>query len=520
MESSRPGTRFAPVPVARRERVPRAFALALFGLACFSADAQSDVRRFQSDSALSRARALVEAGEPEQAVRIYEGLAEANPGDKGILLKLAVARFQAAQYEQAIGLCRQVVERDPGLAPFWLFLGASHYNLEQFDDAVRALSRALDLQPGERNARLMLAESLLSLGSAREALPHFEEVSATLPDSPRVWYGLNRTYVLLQETESRRLRQEFPASGFAAASFADEYREAAVYEQAAVRYREALERPEELGVVASRHAAEALAAIHRESGRSDLAGEVSARHLRSPAGGCGAEGAACAFADGRLDDVLRASGSSADAGALLYWRARAYSALAEAAFRRLSTLPPSAQFHEIEARRLGTQGSHRLAARSWGEALDLDPTNRVLRTGLANALYEARDFDAALPLLNELIESEPSAELLFLRGGSNLNLHRVEQAVTDLVRAVELAPGLDRARAELSRAYLLVGQPESAIPHLQRLLRSDSDGSYHYRLATAYGQTGRSDLAADALRGYRRIVSERDGAAGKPSAAF
>lgn len=517
MEVFRGGTRFALVIAQWQAWIPSAFTLALYCLACLSADAQPDVRRFQAGSTLSRARALVEAGEPERAARIYEDLVNAFPNDTGLLLKLAVARFQAAQYRQAISLCRQAVRRDPKLAPFWLFLGASHYKLGQFDEAARALQRVLELQPGERNAELMLAESLLSLGRARAALPHFKEVSTTLPDSPRVWYGLNRVYVLMRDAESRHLRQEFPDSMFTAASLADGYREAGAYEQAVLHYRNALGRSEEMGGVATRHAAEALAAIHRQSGRRDLAGEVAVRHLRSPAGDCTAELAACAFDAGRFDDVLRASASSPDAGALFYWRARAYSALAEAAFRRLSGLPNSAQFHEIEARRLGSQGSHRLAARSWREALMLAPSNRVLKTGLASALYEARDFNAALPVLDELIAEEASAELLFLRGSSNLSLQRVEQAVTDLVRAVELAPGLSRARAELSRAYMQVGQPENAIPHLQRLLPRDFDGSYHYRLATAYGQTGQRDLAANLLRGYKRVVSERGKSAGELS---
>jgi hypothetical protein len=48
-------------------------------------------------------------------------------------------------------------------------------------------------------------------------------------------------------------------------------------------------------------------------------------------------------------------------------------------------------------------------------------------------------------------------------------------------------------------------RPRDAIPHLNAALGQDEEGRLHYRLAQAYRQTGRSDLAASALRKFNAL---------------
>ncbi len=187
---------------------------------------------------------------------------------------------------------------------------------------------------------------------------------------------------------------------------------------------------------------------------------------------------------------------------------RAFSALLEDdSLQLLAGLGDSPELHELRARGFAERGSHLMAARAWRAALDLDPGGTNLKTGLANALYEARDFRTTGPVLDELLEEGESPELRFLRGSALLNEQRANEAVPHLERAVELAPDLERARAELSRAYLALDRPEGAIPHLRRILESDQNGSYAYRLATAYRRAGKKDLseaARTAARADRR----------------
>lgn len=462
---------------------------------------------------MARARELVRSGQPEQAAAVYERLVAAAPSDPGLLLKLAVARFEAGQYSQAASVSRDGAAAHPRWAPFWLFLGASRYKLERFEEAVAALERAASLQPEERNGLLMLAESLLALGRASEALPRFLRASELLPVDPRTWYGVNRSAALLRASKLKRLREGFPDSGFLVASLGDRAAAASASELAAEHYAAALARRTELGWVLARELAAKLAVLRRKLG--DPSGAEAADRLagRLQGADCLTEAVACAFRDGRLEEVLGAAGGPGS----LYWASRACLRLEQESLQRLSELGGSPQLHEVRARGFAERGSHRLAARAWRAALDLDPGGRVLKTGLANALYEARDFRAAGPVLDELLAEGESPELRFLRGSALLSQQRANEAAPHLERAVELAPDLERARAELSRAYLALDRSEDAIPHLRRIVESDPNGSYAYRLATAYRRAGKKDLAAAAMRRYRSLAAGRDGGVGRPA---
>ncbi len=483
-------------------------ALALAGLLAWAPTAAAQPSGAETQQAAARARALVEAGRAGEAAAIYDGLLREDPHNLRLLLNLTVARFKASEYREAIQICQRMLRLDERSGPAWLFLGASQYQLQRYRAAIEPLRRALLFSPGDRNAELMLAESLLLAGRHRSALPHFRAVSQQLPDSPRVWYGLNRGYVALGREASQELQQQHPESAAAHVAAGLQHFEQGALDAAAASLRAALARHGQLGQTARDSVAARLASLPRHAGDETLGAATRPSRSSHAARSCGEPPAACAFAAGKLERALELAWE-AQGTAALFWRLQAASALAAAAYDRLADLPESAQLHELRARRLGRRGIHRRAARSWRQAIDLDPANRILKVGLANALYEAHAFPAAIPLLDELLASEASPELLFLRGSSKLNLHQVEGALADLARALELRPSLTRARAELSRAYMLQGTPEQAVPHLQQLLDSDDDGSYHYRLAKAYAQTGQASLATAALEEYARRQAAR-----------
>lgn len=149
----------------------------------------------------ARARALVNAGEPAEAVPLYEELLRAEPDNSALAVNLLVARFKANQYEEVIALARRLVGKQPELTAAWLFLGASELRLGRPAKAVAPLERVLAAQPGERNARLMLAESLLRLERFAEAAENFSRAAEALPGNPRVWYGLERSYHAMAKSE-------------------------------------------------------------------------------------------------------------------------------------------------------------------------------------------------------------------------------------------------------------------------------------------------------------------------------
>lgn len=483
-------------------------ALALAGLLAWAATAAAQPSGAETQQAAAKAKALVEAGRTGEAAAIYDGLLREDPRNLRLLLNLTVARFKAGEYREAVQLCQRMLRLDERSGPAWLFLGASQYQLQRYRAAVEPLRRALLLRPGDRNAELMLAESLLLTGRHRSALPHLRAVSQQLPDSPRVWYGLNRAYAALGRQAAQELQQQQPESAAAHVAAGLQHLDQGAPDAAAASLRAALARRGELGQTARDAVADRLASLPRDAGDAALGAAPKPSRSSSASGNCGEPPAACAFAAGKIERALELASEGQDTAAL-FWQLQAARALAAAAYDRLADLPESAQLHELRARRLGRRGIHRRAARSWQQALNLDPANRILKVGLANALYDAHAFSEAIPILDELLASETSPELLFLRGSSRLNLHQVEGALPDLVRSLELRPSLTRARAELSRAYMLQGTPEQAVPHLQQLLDLDDDGSYLYRLAKAYAQTGQAALATAALEEYARRQAAR-----------
>jgi uncharacterized protein HemY len=60
------------------------------------------------------------------------------------------------------------------------------------------------------------------------------------------------------------------------------------------------------------------------------------------------------------------------------------------------------------------------------------------------------------------------------------------------------------AHASLGRALVQSGDFEKAIPHLEKALPDDADGSVHYQLAQAMQRTGKPERAQVLLAEYQK----------------
>ena len=446
---------------------------------------------------LRKARDLVRTGRAEEAIPIYASLVAATPNDPALRMNLAIAYFTAKRYESAIGECETVLAVQPSTAAAWLFLGASHFQLERPAQAATALEKAVAMTPQDPNARLMLAEALLRLDREEEAIGQFEILEQPLAGNPRVWYGLERGYSALAESALKKLAADPAATGYVHALRADQLREQGFYGQALFQYRQArASLPDLPGIDAS------IRGIYLQTGHREWASALESK-IRPIE--CDDGSAQCLFLSGRYKSVLEQTAAKAS-GEPLYWRTRAARVLAEAALDRLAVLPPSAQWHEIRARRLEERGSHSEAIEEWREALELSPGNPVLERGLAISLHGNRAYEQALPLIEKLRAVEPdSPDLRFLAGTALLGLGRAADAIPELLKAVELRPDFSTARGELGRAFLQTGQAAEAIPYLESSLNGDADGSRRFQLARAYRAVGRTEEAAKTLEEYQEL---------------
>ena len=184
-----------------------------------------------------------------------------------------------------------------------------------------------------------------------------------------------------------------------------------------------------------------------------------------------------------------------------------YRELARQAYNRLIELPRSREscIHAAELR--AESGEWVEAAKEWREALRIAPDDGRARAGLVRALYRARDYTAALALIDSMRKDGlDSAELKFLTGACWLNLEQPEKSIPYLEEAIQADGYLLSAQAALGQALLRTGKAREAIPHLKAALSIDEDGSGHFQLFRAYEAAGQTEAAKQALSDYKEFA--------------
>jgi tetratricopeptide (TPR) repeat protein len=184
-----------------------------------------------------------------------------------------------------------------------------------------------------------------------------------------------------------------------------------------------------------------------------------------------------------------------------------YRGLARQAYGRLEQLPRSREscIHAAELR--AESGEWVEAAKEWREALKIAPDDRQVQVGLVWALYGARDYTAALALIDSMYEDDvDSAELKFLTGACWLNLEHPEKGIPYLKEAIRADENLLSAQAALGQALLRTGNAKEAIPHLKAALSIDKDGSSHFQLFRACEAAGQTEAAKQALSDYKEFA--------------
>jgi tetratricopeptide (TPR) repeat protein len=239
--------------------------------------------------------------------------------------------------------------------------------------------------------------------------------------------------------------------------------------------------------------------VYQETGHKDWAETEQRKEQPLDSGNCAGELLACDFSTGRFDQLIREAEPSRTPEAD-YWRSRALARVASDAMARLEKLPEGSEIHELRAELLRARRQHLEAIKEWRLALKYAPQDAHLREELLASLYQARDYSAALALVNDLLRHDPaSGPLNFTKGDILLSSQETAQAIPCLEMALKTDATLLPAHHALGRAYMLAGKPAAAIPHLQAALPIDQDGSLRYQLSRAYQAAGKMDLAKKTL---------------------
>ncbi len=111
---------------------------------------------------------------------------------------------QAGDLKTAAEQFRKVVQMAPQIAAGHVSLGGVYHDQQDYEHAVPELRKALELNPELPGAQLMLGTSLLALGYAAEAIPHFEKtrtidmLGIALVEAGREREGIDRLEAALE----------------------------------------------------------------------------------------------------------------------------------------------------------------------------------------------------------------------------------------------------------------------------------------------------------------------------------
>jgi tetratricopeptide (TPR) repeat protein len=262
---------------------------------------------------------------------------------------------------------------------------------------------------------------------------------------------------------------------------------------------------------------DSIARIYEQTGHADWS-RVERRRGVVPAAGCAKRKALCHFRAGRYRAALVEGLAGADTESR-YWRVRAATELALAAFKRLDALPDSRERREVRATLARSDRRYLDAITELQHALKFSPGDPGLLDDLGTSYYFARNYEQAVATLAPLLKANPDdARLLTVYGDSLLQLQRIDEALPVLRRAVEVSPSHAMGRLTLGRALAQKGDHAAAIPLIESQLSQDRDGSVHVQLARSYIAVGQKEKAAPLLersQEIQRAAQERNAAVGQ-----
>jgi len=151
------------------------------------------------------------------------------------------------------------------------------------------------------------------------------------------------------------------------------------------------------------------------------------------------------------------------------------------------------------------------AARAFLKCLELEPRNVKAQSNLGlsyaglNRIAEAQD--AFLKAIDWQAESSvKNAEPYIDLGDLLIQQNRIEEAVTYLTKAAQIAPRESRAREKLGSAYLNLNDLAGAQEQLELAVAQDPQNpSSHYLLGSVYRKQGRLDKAKAEFERFEKL---------------
>jgi len=123
----------------------------------------------------------------------------------------------------------------------------------------------------------------------------------------------------------------------------------------------------------------------------------------------------------------------------------------------------------------GFQDRHADAAAAFRSAVDIDPSYRQARHNLGVALYKSRRLPEAATALREALGLADGADTRHVLGQVLAESGKLEDAVTEIARSVELDPKRARGHADLGKILAALGRRDQAEASFRKALAIEPD---------------------------------------------
>jgi len=151
-------------------------------------------------NAFARALALQQAGDFEQAERLYEQILRIDPQQASVWHHLGLVVHRSGRLDQASECISRAVSLDASNAIFHGDLGTIWHQLGRFDEAIDCFQQAVELAPEHAQAHYSLGLVLKERGNQVGAKLRFQQAVRLHPEFAEAWNELGILHQVLGET--------------------------------------------------------------------------------------------------------------------------------------------------------------------------------------------------------------------------------------------------------------------------------------------------------------------------------
>ncbi|MBS0263358.1 MAG: glycosyltransferase family protein [Planctomycetes bacterium] len=147
--------------------------------------------------ALARGAAHLDAGEFDQAEKVYEQIVRADPQHAPAWHQLGLVALQQHDLERAVECLERAVSLDNSDPTYQIDLGRVHSRLDQTDEAIECFQQAIFLAPDDPRPHELLGNVLHHRGDFIGAELQFEQVVRLDPQAVSAWSNLGTLHTQL-----------------------------------------------------------------------------------------------------------------------------------------------------------------------------------------------------------------------------------------------------------------------------------------------------------------------------------